>query len=153
MLARCCLLLLHLCFCWGPGTEMAPAGSRVPREASPGRLPLCDSSKKGTSSPSPVPQALFRWLFPCSLPPRCLPALSPEAGRRPQGSRPAKPTCFSNSRLEVPLPARPHENQPLSFSQRMALGKCSPCGFPCVLLSLSLSLASLIVAPSPPEQS
>lgn len=57
----------------------------------------------------------------------CLPAFSPRAAQRPQGSIPVQPTTFKTLKA--------HGNQPLLFSQPIALGKCSPCVVPCVFLS------------------
>lgn len=104
-------------------------------------LSVTPPGQEGKILSRPCATELFRWLFPCPLPPGCLPAFSPGEGPSPQGSRTAKPTNLSDSRLEAALAERTHRTQPLSFSQQMALGKYSSCGFCCALIYLSCSLS------------
>lgn len=86
---------------------MAPALFCVSTEASPGILPL-----------QLLQEGLFRWLFPCPLPPGCLPAFSLGAGQHPQGSRPAQPIDLSDSRLEAPLAEKTQKNSPPLFPRK-----------------------------------
>ena len=80
---------------------------------------------------------VFRPLFPHCMSMGCLPSLQEQPQCLLCSFRAMHTDPFKLQALSLPGP-RVHKIQPLLFFKPMALGKCSPCAFPCVLLSLAL---------------
>lgn len=122
------------------GSSMAPVSSFVPREAVPplsnalqeGRLSLTVWSRGSQSmlfTPRPLPLSSIEHLYASQAPPW-------------QWHRLLKLQTWSFTAYKN------YDNQPLSFSTWMVLGKCFSCAMPYALLSLS-SLHDQ--DPSPPQ--
>ena len=122
---------LSRCLCTyakGLGREIAPINSSVPGEEMP---PLPDALQEGELS-LPVCSRRSSDCIICTE----LSVLLNRSTAAPTSLHPSHSTDLLNSSLWGPLVGKTHKNQPLSFTQLVALGKCFSCAIPHIFLSL-----------------